>query len=134
MTTLSEVDLLVELEKIATVRTGTEVQADDHRAMKNPVMSTLAMQNIPDMVIKPPITEKHYQYPIRIQNQPASAKRSTADTTTNEFYNEGHDTKDYTEKVNAPKIMANTNPDTGDPQRAMPYFTEDLTGVKTFPA
>jgi hypothetical protein len=33
---LSEADLLDELEKIATEKTGTEVQAEDHHAMKNP--------------------------------------------------------------------------------------------------
>jgi hypothetical protein len=62
---LSEADLLDELGKIATVKTGTEVQAEDHRAMENPVESTLAMKNITNMVINPPITEQHYQ------NQPA---------------------------------------------------------------
>jgi hypothetical protein len=120
---LSEADILDEVGKIATVKTGTQVQAEDHRAVENPVESTLAKENITNMVINPPITEQHHQYPIKIQNQPAPVK-STADTT-NKLYNEGHDTKDYTEKVDVPKIMADTNPDTDNPQRAMPYLTED---------
>jgi hypothetical protein len=121
---LSEADLLDELGKIATVETGTEVQAKDHRAMGNPVESTLAMENITNMVIDPPITEQHHQSLIRIQNQPAPVKRSTADTT-NKPYNEGHDTEDYTVKVTVPKTMANTNPDSVNSQRVMPYFKED---------
>jgi hypothetical protein len=121
---LSKADLLDELGKIATVRTGTEVQAEDHRVMENPVESTLAMKNITDMVINPPITEQHHQYPIKFQNQPAPVKRSTADTT-NKLNNEGHDTEDYTVKVTVPKIMANTNPDSVNSQRVMPYFIED---------
>jgi hypothetical protein len=132
---LTHSDLLDKLEKIATVKTGTEVQAKDHHAMKNPVEPTLAMENITNMAINLPITEQYYQYPIRIseeiliQNQTALAKRSTANMTmdvkkdtTHKFYNEGHDNEDYTEKVDAPKIMANTSPGTADPQRAMPYF------------
>ena len=115
---LSEADLLDELGKIATVKTSTEVQEKDHRAMENPVKSTLAMGNITNMIINPTITEQHYQ------NQPAPAKRSTADNT-NMFYDEGRDTEDYTGKVTVPKIMADTNTDTGNPQRAMPYLTED---------
>jgi hypothetical protein len=111
---LSEADLLDELGKIATVKTGTKVQAENHRAIDNPVESTLAMENITNMIINPPITKQHYQ------NQPAPAKRSIADTT-NMFYNEGHDTEDYTGKVTVPKIMADTN--TGNPQRTMPYLT-----------
>jgi hypothetical protein len=51
---LSEADLLDELEKLATVKTGTEVQAEDYPAMKNPVQQpththdqpTLAMGNM----------------------------------------------------------------------------------------
>ena len=121
---LSEADLLDELGKIATVKTGTKVQAEDHRAMENPVESTLAMKNITNMVINPPITERHHQYPIKFQNQPAPVKRSTADTT-NKLNNEGHDTEDYTVKVTVPKIMANTNPDSVNSQRVMPYFIED---------
>jgi hypothetical protein len=106
---LSEADLLGELEKIATVKTGTEVQAEDYPAMitmKNPVQQpththdqpTLAMGNIVNMAINPPITELYYQYPVRISeenpiqqpithrspahthNQPALAER-TANTT-----------------------------------------------------
>ena len=100
------------------MKTSTEVQAEDHRAMENPVESTLAMRNITYKIINPTITEQHYQ------NQPTPAKRSTADNT-NKFYNEGHDTEDYTGKVTVPKIMADTNTDTGNPQRAMPYLTED---------
>jgi hypothetical protein len=130
---LTEADLLDELGKIATVKTGTEVQAEDHCAMENPVEPTLAMDNITKMVINLPITEQFYQYPFSIseenliQNQPAPAKRSTADMTTHKFYNEGYDNEDYTEKVDAPKITANTSPGSVDPQRATPYFIEDGT-------
>jgi hypothetical protein len=65
---LSEPDLLVELEKLATVKTGTEVQAMDYPAMitmKNPVQQPTA-----------------HSSPAHIHNQPALAKRSTVDMTT----------------------------------------------------
>jgi hypothetical protein len=64
---VSETDLLDELEKLATVKTGTEVQAVDYPAMitmKNPVQQpththdqpALAMGNIANMTINPTIT------------------------------------------------------------------------------
>jgi hypothetical protein len=70
---LSEADLRDELEKIATVKTDTEVQAEDHPTMKNPVeqlththdQPTLAMENITNMAI----TELYYQYPVRISEE-----------------------------------------------------------------
>jgi hypothetical protein len=124
---LSETDLLDELEKLATVKTGTVVQAVDYPTvitMENPVQQptahssptythdqpALAMGNIANMTIDPTITELCYQYPAMISeenpvqqptahrspalsnsthsspahthNQPALAKRSTANITT----------------------------------------------------
>jgi hypothetical protein len=115
---LSEPDLLAELEKLATVETDTEVKAVNYPAMitmNNPVHQPTARSS-----------------PAHLQNQPALAKRSTTNTTmdvkedtTHKIYSEGYDNKDYTEKVDAPKIMANTSSGTADPQRAMPYFIED---------
>ena len=61
------------------VETNTEVQDKDHRAMENPVESTLTMGNTTYKIIHPHITGQHYQ------NQPALTKRSTADTTTRSY-------------------------------------------------
>jgi hypothetical protein len=102
---LSEADLLDELEKLATVKTGTKVQAGDYPAMitmKNPVQQpththdqpALAMGNIAKMTTNPTFTELYYQYPVMISgenpiqlptahthNQPALAERGTATIT-----------------------------------------------------
>jgi hypothetical protein len=129
---LSETDLLEELEKLALVKTVTVVQAVDYPAMitkENPVQQptahssptrahdqpALAMGNIANMTMNSTITELCYQYPAMISvenpvqqptahrnpalscpthssqphsspahthNQPALAKRSIANMTT----------------------------------------------------
>jgi hypothetical protein len=73
---LPEADLLDELRTIAMVKSSTEVQAEAHHAMENPVVSTLTKGNTTYKIINPFIAEQHYQ------NQPALTKRSTADTAT----------------------------------------------------
>jgi hypothetical protein len=96
---LSETDLLGELEKLAMVKTGTEMQAVDYPAMitmKNPVQQptahispththdqpALAMRNIANMTINPSITELCYKYPAMIAEeypvQQPTAHRSLA--------------------------------------------------------
>jgi hypothetical protein len=83
---LSETDLLGKLKKLATVKTGTEVQAVDYPdmiTMKNPVQQptahsspthtydqpALAMGNIANMTINPTITELCYQCPVMISEK-----------------------------------------------------------------
>ena len=83
---LSETDLLEELEKLATVKTVTVVQAVDYPAkitMENPVQQptahsspththdqpALAMGDIANMTMNPTITELNYQYPAMIAEE-----------------------------------------------------------------
>ena len=64
---LSEADLMNELEKLALVKTGTEVMAEEHHPiliMKNPIQqSTLALG------INSPITELYHASPDRISKE-----------------------------------------------------------------
>jgi hypothetical protein len=83
---LSETDLLEELEKLATVKTATMIQAvhyPDMITVGNPVQQptahsspththdqpALAMGDIANMTMNPTITELYYQYPAMIAEE-----------------------------------------------------------------
>ena len=90
--TLSETDLMKELEKLALVKTSTEMLAVDHHPrliMKNPVQQqTLTMGNSVYMSINPSTTELYYEYPVRISKenptQQPSAHRSPSHSITSQ--------------------------------------------------